>query len=310
MAQRSPRLSVIGAGTVGTTLAVALAAKGYEVSSVVSRTGSRALALAKAVRCARASTSVADLSPETEILLVTVPDGAIAEVAKQVAAVKHLRFKKMFIAHTSGVHAADVLAPVKRKGAAVGSVHPIQSFPRQLAPAQLRSRLRGIYYGVDGEPLAIRKAENLVADLGGRAVEIPAELRPLYHVACVFASSYLMVLTNAISELSGALPLGRSWTEVFGPLMTASMEHTVRHSAAEALTGPILRKDDATIDAHLAALAERAPHLLPLYTVSGIEVARLARRGGQLSPEDFDRLVQRFRKFIKSQPTTNLKVKT
>jgi hypothetical protein len=45
-----------------------------------------------------------------------------------------------------------------------------------------------------------------------------------------------------------------------------------------------------------------------LYTVSGIEVARLARRGGHLSSEDVDRLIRRFRQFIKSQPTTTLKV--
>ena len=66
--------------------------------------------------------------------------------------------------------------------------------------------------------------------------------------------------------------------------------------------------DDATVDAHLEALARSAPHLLGLYTVSGIEVARLARRGGKLSADDVERLVRRFRQFIKSQPTTTLKV--
>ena len=308
MANRFPQVSLVGAGTVGTTLACALQAKGYPFASIISRTGSDAAAAAKTLRCSRASTVVADLSPETEILLLSVPDGAIAALAKQIAALKQLRFKKMFVVHSSGVHPASVLAPLKKKGAAVASMHPIQTFPRQLSGAQLRARLKGIYYGIDGDALAVRKAENLAADLGGRTVEIPEELRPLYHVTCVFASSYLMVLVNAISELAKTLPLTASWTEVFGPLMTTSMEHTIKFSASHSLTGPIIRRDGATVDAHLRALCALAPHFLPLYTIAGIEVGRVAKRGGQLSQEDIEQLLQRFRKFIKTQPTTNRKV--
>lgn len=308
MAHRSPSVSLIGAGTVGTTLGAALLAKGYAFSSVVSRTGPAAVAAARLLRCSRASTNIADLSPETEILILAVPDGVVPELGRQLAGLKQLRFKKLFAAHCSGVHGSSVLSPLRKKGSAVASLHPIQTFPRNLSASQLRARLKGISYGIDGDALAQRKAENLVADLGGRAVVIPDELRPLYHVACVFASSYLMVHLNAISELASALPLSASWTEVFGPLMTASMEQTVKSSAAASLTGPIIRRDEATIEAHLAALAAHSPHLLPLYTVSGIEVARVAKRGGLLGQEDFDRLVQRFRQFIAAQPKTKRKV--
>ena len=187
MAQRFPTISIVGAGTVGSTLSMALRAKGYPVASVVSRSGPPAVALARALKCSRASTSIVDISPDTEVLLLTVPDGAVAGVAKQVSAVKQLRFRKMFIAHCSGAHSADVLAPLKKKGAAVASLHPIQTFPAHLAPGALRGRLKGIYYGIDGDALALRKAENLAADLGGHTTEIPADLRPLYHAACVFA---------------------------------------------------------------------------------------------------------------------------
>ncbi len=302
MAHRFPTISIVGAGIVGGTLGAALRAKGYRVASVIGRTGPPAVALARALKCSRASTSVADLPAETEILLLTVPDHAVGEVAKQAAALKHLRFRKMFAVHCSGVHSAGVLAPLRKKGAAVASMHPIQTFPANLSSAALRGRLKGIYYGIDGEALSLRKAENLVVDLGGQAVEIPPELRAVYHATCVFASSYLMVLLNAISELARTLPLKASWTEVFGPLMTASMEQTIRLSAPRSLTGPIVRGDDATIDMHLRALSEHAPQFLPIYTVAGIEVARVARRGGQITDDDVKRLVMKFRQFIKTQP--------
>ena len=151
MANRLPQVSIVGAGTVGTTLATALYAKGYPFASVVSRTGASAVALARLLKCPRASTLTADLSPDTEILLLTVPDGAVAGVAKQVAAQKQLRFKKMFVIHCSGVHTAAVLAPLGKKGAAIASMHPIQSFPARFSASTLRGRLKGIYYGVDGE---------------------------------------------------------------------------------------------------------------------------------------------------------------
>lgn len=303
MAQRYPTISIVGAGTVGTTLGLALRAKGYPVASVISRTGPPAVSLARALKCPRASTSVADLSPETEVLLLAVPDAAVALVAKQAAGLKQLKFRKLFAVHCSGVHSAAILAPLRKKGAAVASLHPIQTFPAHLTAGALRGRLKGIYYGIDGEALALRKAENLAADLGGHTVEVPAELRAVYHATCVFSSSYLMVLLNAISELARTLPLKASWTEVFGPLMTASMEHTIRQGASRSLTGPIVRGDDPTIDAHLKALAEHAPQFLPLYTVAGIEVARVARKGGQISDEDVRRLLLKFRQFIKTQPT-------
>jgi predicted short-subunit dehydrogenase-like oxidoreductase (DUF2520 family) len=232
-----------------------------------------------------------------------VPDGAVADVAKQLSALKQLRFRKLFVVHCSGVLGAGVLSPLRKKGAAVASMHPVQTFPSRLTPGALRGRLKDIYYGIDGEALSLRKTENLVADLGGHAVEVPPELRPLYHATCVFASSYLMVLLNAISELTRTMELKASWTEVFGPLMTASMEHTIKHGASRSLTGPIVRGDDATIARHLTALAGRAPQFLPLYTVSGIEVARVASAGGQISEDDVKRLVANFRQFIKTQPT-------
>ncbi len=167
MPPRAPRLSIIGAGTVGTTLGTALSAAGHRVVSVVSRTGSHGLALAKQVRCERVSTSVADLAPETEALLIAVPDAAVNEVARAAASVKSLAFRKLFVVHTSGVHGADALAPLRRKGAAVAAFHPVQTFPRQLSASQMRARLRGICYGIDGDALSLRKAEDLAAALDG-----------------------------------------------------------------------------------------------------------------------------------------------
>jgi predicted short-subunit dehydrogenase-like oxidoreductase (DUF2520 family) len=84
--------------------------------------------------------------------------------------------------------------------------------------------------------------------------------------------------------------------------MTATMENIVRDPSGRALTGPIVRGDVATIDRHLQALARLAPQFLPLYTVTGIEIARTARRAGTMGQAQYAELIARFRTFIKTIP--------
>src|ERR1041385_4485876 len=300
------KVSIIGAGSVGSTLGRALFEKGYPIVSIISRTGQSAIALAKAVQCKKASTQIEDVDPSTKCIIIGTNDGAIPHIVKQLAGVKKLKFKKLFAAHTSGVLSSDVLEPLRKMGVTVASIHPIQTFPHLQKLHQSKSLLKNIYYGIDGEQLAIVRAEKIVHDLGGKSVIVSKEMKPLYHVACVFASGYMMIFLNAINELSKQLKLKASWTEVFGPLMTTAMENTVKHSAGEALTGPVLRGDHSTIELHLKTLAHYAPEFLPLYTVGGIEVARVAKRNGRIKQEDFEQTIAQFKKFLKSNSFTKI----
>jgi predicted short-subunit dehydrogenase-like oxidoreductase (DUF2520 family) len=298
MPKRKPRLSIIGAGCVGSVLTLALHDRGYAVVSVISRTGKDAITLARKVRCQRASTEIIDLDPSTEMLLIAVDDDGLVEVAA--AAAKRLAGKKLLVLHSSGVHSSAALAPFRRKGAAVASFHPVQTFPRTQRPEKHRAKLKGIFYGIEGNDAGVERAASIAEELGGHSILIPEELKPLYHVTCVFASNALAALLGAVGELSATLQLKASWMEVFGPLMTATMENVIRDP--KALTGPVIRGDLSTIDRHLDALTRRAPQFLPLYTVTGIELARAARRAGMTSPEEYDRIVARFRSFIKTMP--------
>ncbi len=294
MATRKPKFSLIGAGRVGTAFALSLSAAGYPVASIVSRTGRPAIALARRVRCPRVSTEIAGIDPQTEFVLIAVPDDALEETAQGLARVKGLRFGKLFAAHSSGVHPARVLRRLEQKGAAVASIHPVQTFPE----GKRAVKLAGIYYGIEGTPRGITAAREIVGNLGGKSLVVPEEMKPLYHVACVFASNYFAVFLNVIAELSRKLSAG--WTDVFGPLMSATMANVVRESAPSVLTGPIVRGDLATVGIHLRALVERSPEFLPLYAVAGIEAARLSRQAGRISRKNYDDVVSLFSSFVRS----------
>src|SRR5512144_868403 len=122
--RRAATVAIIGAGKVGTAFALALAERGYAVSCVISRTGADALRLAKLVRCRRASTEVADLPGAADIIAICVNDDQVAAVARGLAALRRFAFKKSFVFHTSGVHTDALLAPLRKRGAAVAAIHP------------------------------------------------------------------------------------------------------------------------------------------------------------------------------------------
>jgi predicted short-subunit dehydrogenase-like oxidoreductase (DUF2520 family) len=300
MPRHFPKISIIGAGTVGSTLSTALHDKGYPIISIISRTGYSAIRLANAVKCKKVSTQISDVASNSDIIFITVSDDAIRQVASDLAKIKKIKFNKIFIVHCSGVHSVEVLEPLRKKNALVGSIHPVQTFPSSIKSSRLQCKLKGIFYGIEGNTEAIEKADQIVEDLGGKSIVLLKEWKPLYHVACVFASNYLSMFLNTISKLTKTLELKASWAEVFGPLMMTTMENVIQSSAAFSLTGPMVRGDFETIDMHLQALAEFAPQFLPIYTISGIEVARIAKDQGNMTQENFNEIIVKFRKFIKS----------
>jgi predicted short-subunit dehydrogenase-like oxidoreductase (DUF2520 family) len=299
-AARTPKVSFIGAGVVGSTLARALHNNGYRIVSIVDRNGSSALALAKAVKCTKVGVIATDISPQTEILFLTVNDDEIKRLSIELAKQKRPLIKNILVIHCSGVHGVSVLDPLRRKGNKTAAMHPIQTFPHLGNPAKHLAHIKGIYYGIDAVGNSINQLEKIVADIGGKPIVITEDLKPLYHTACVFASNYLTMFLNTISELSKNFELPAQWTEVFGPLMSTTMENVIKTSPSSALTGPIVRGDIDTIALHLDALNRYAPHLLPLYTTSGIETARIARDHGKITHENFSEIIRTFRKFIRT----------
>lgn len=177
-----------------------------------------------------------------ELVLLCVPDGAISDVASGLAV-------GPWVAHVSGATRLDALAPHTRRF----SVHPLQTLTRARGPEQLD----GAWGAITGETdAALARARWLAETLGLRPFEITDADRVIYHAAAVIGGNFLVTLHRAATRLlheAGAPP------DAIVPLMTRTIENGFD------LTGPIARGDWATVEAHLAALEERAPDLVPLY---------------------------------------------
>jgi predicted short-subunit dehydrogenase-like oxidoreductase (DUF2520 family) len=178
-----------------------------------------------------------------ELVVLCVPDRAIAEVARTIE-------PGPWVAHVSGATPLAALAPHRRRF----SLHPLQTFTR----ARGAEQLDGAFAAVTAETDEARELGfELARTLGLEAFELADEARTLYHAGAAFVSSYLVTLYRAGSslfELAGAPPEG------LVPLMRRTIENGFQ------MTGPIVRGDWATIDAHVAALRVHRPELETLYT--------------------------------------------
>ncbi|MFB6097667.1 MAG: NAD(P)-binding domain-containing protein, partial [Salinibacter sp.] len=149
-AAASPPVAVVGAGAVGTPLARGLVASGYRVEAVLSRTPETAQTLADRVGASVAGTRNEALPAAVRLILISVPDDAIADVAEGLATLDH-PWDETIVAHTSGAETAAVLAPVARQGAATLSFHPLQTFTEETSPEAFED----IVVGLEGEDRAV-----------------------------------------------------------------------------------------------------------------------------------------------------------
>jgi predicted short-subunit dehydrogenase-like oxidoreductase (DUF2520 family) len=185
-----------------------------------------------------------------ELVLLCVPDGAIADVARALE-------PGPWIAHVSGATPLAALDPHRRRF----SLHPLQTFTRERGPEQLD----GAWAALTAEsPEALATASWLAETLGLRPFELADDKRTLYHAAAVFASNYLVTLERAAGLLADAAGAPR---EALVPLLERTVENGFE------LTGPIARGDWATVEAHRAAIRAARPELEHLYeTLAGATV--------------------------------------
>src|SRR5271165_1010592 len=164
---RRPGVNIVGPGRLGTALAISLKGAGWSVRSIVVRAGGR---ISPAVRrlARNLGAKVIRLGAESlpeGLIWITVPDDQIAIVAADLAEMQDRRERVVF--HSSGALTSDELAPLRRRGATVASVHPAMTFVHRAVPS-----LTDVPFAIEGDLKAVRLAQQVVASLGGTSVKI------------------------------------------------------------------------------------------------------------------------------------------
>jgi predicted short-subunit dehydrogenase-like oxidoreductase (DUF2520 family) len=257
--------SVAGPGRVGTSLAAWLESLGARRVGTAGRQGMANLA-----------------SEGQDLLLIAVSDPALAEVATVLAR----RPQAAVALHTSGCLDASVLAPLRKAGSAVGSLHPLKAFPRPLPdPAEAR----GVFFAVDGDPAARELAHRLAAAWGGISAEVAPESRALYHFAATLAAGGAITLLALAEDLARRLGLPEAAVRGYLELCRGAVARAIETGdPAAVMTGPTVRGDCETVTRHLEALRTLAPEKLPLVVHLARETLHQQERRGELTREQQD----------------------
>ncbi len=278
------RVGVVGAGRVGTALAVALGRAGHEIVAASAVSDSSISRLRQRLP----GTPVrqpAEVVAAADLVLLTVPDDVLPGLVAGLAATG-AALEGRLAAHASGRHGLAVLDPAVRAGALPLALHPVMTFTGR--PDDI-DKLTGISFGITApEPLRT-VAEALVLEMGGEPVFIAEEHRDLYHAALATASNYLVTLvvqaTDLLREAGVADP-----ARMLGPLLGAALDNALR-LGDQALTGPVARGDADTVASHIAALRAVSPESLPAYLALARLTADRALSAGLLSTPDAQRLL-------------------
>jgi predicted short-subunit dehydrogenase-like oxidoreductase (DUF2520 family) len=209
---------VIGRGRAGRSLATALGRAGWGLGGVLGR-----------------EDDVSEAAQGVDLLVIAVPDDAVARVAASVTPVE-----ATVIAHLAGSLGLDVLAPHSRRAA----LHPLASLP---SPEVGAERLRGAWFAIAGDPLVL----SVVEALEGRSFNVADSHRSAYHAAAAIASNHLVALLAQVERIASdaGVPF-----DAYLDLVRATVENVAALGPVDALTGPAARGAEATIARHVAGL--------------------------------------------------------
>jgi predicted short-subunit dehydrogenase-like oxidoreductase (DUF2520 family) len=252
------RVGVVGAGRVGAVLAAALASAGHEIVAAAGESDASHRRISELLP-GTANEKPSAVARSCDLLLLTVPDDMLPNVVAVLSASGAIH-EGQYVVHTSGRHGLAVLDDARAVGARPVAMHPAMTFT---GTAVDLGRLSGCVFGLTAGPGERAFAEALVADLGGRPMWVPEEMRTLYHAGLAHGANHLVTLVTQAMELLTAAgaddPAG-----TLRPLLTAALDNALDQGDA-ALTGPIVRGDVNTVRAHLADITANAPHTLASY---------------------------------------------
>ena len=291
-----PRIAIVGAGKLGSALAVALRSAGYTIDAVIAR--SRGTSLARAGRLAKlvGARAFVGLRPDVRADLVwfCLPDGEIAGAARALAEIQNpgplppkdggrrtghpqFEWRGRVALHSSGVLTSDELSVLRELGAAVASVHPLMTFVAGTHPS-----VTGVPFAIEGDRAAMQVARQIVRKLGGESFSLPAARKAAYHAWATLTSPLLLAFLVTLEEAARAAGFTRKDARRKSlPIIRQTLANYSRLGPAPSFSGPLVRGDAETVARHLSVL-KKQPGPREVY----VALARAALRGLPVKNQD------------------------
>ena len=295
---RKIKISIIGAGRVGTTIACVLAKKkppNIKISAISSRSKNSLIRAKKildqdSVNIYFTQNNI-EAASTSKCCLICTPDDVISKVCKQISE-SDIDLRNYIIIHFSGSKSLKILNSAKNAGALIASIHPLKSFA---SIEEAVKTISGAVFGVTcSDVKARRMAAHLVKALGGSIIEVEDDKKPLYHAAACVASNYLVSLINYAVTLHEKIGIKPSDSlRGLMSLVEGTVGNIKKMGTKESLTGPIARGDIGTVAEHLKNFNKYFKREdVNLYKIMGVETSKIAYQNGWIDKNKFKDLVK------------------
>lgn len=228
------RISFMGAGRVAHHLAHVLS-QHHQIVQIYSRTLATAQTLAIQVN-ATATTNIAELNPEIDLVIIAVSDQAIASVISNV----HQQLPKVLIVHTSGSTDIEVLAQIHARA---GVFYPLQTFSLDRDIPWLDTP---IFVEAKSEDDLVLLAE-LANQLSTRVYSYTSAQRLSLHLAAVFACNFTNYCYDMAKQIVDAQHVDFS---LLYPLILETANKALHNDPKQMQTGPAMRGDQNILKMH------------------------------------------------------------
>ena len=257
------QFALIGPGHIGLSLSSLLQNTGYTCTAVVSRTEDGEDEIREHLGDDVEIYLWDSVEPiHADFILVAVPDDVIHDIGVQLASLyTNSDLKDITFIHFSGIQDSGVLQPLRDIGHRSASLHPLQTVPSIAAGKQA---LTGCAWALEGDSEEL--CRQIVDALDGKLIRLSEEQKVPYHLAAVMASNLLVALQAMAIDIASEAGLTQDeFLGVFGPLIRQSLNNLLDNGPGSAISGPLKRADNSTIERHLDWLQNADEKYLTVY---------------------------------------------
>ena len=271
MDNRKDKMTVgfIGAGKVGFSLGKYLKENGATISGYYSRNPESAYEASRFTDSAEFD-SIGELSSNSDILFITVPDDTIKIIWDQL---RELDIKDKIICHCSGSLSSEIFKDIEQKGAFGYSLHPLFAIDSK---SESYKKLHTALFTIEGDNKHIGFLKGLIEKMGNKVHIINKEQKTKYHAASVYLSNLVTALANVGVTLLEECGFNEEFTKnVLNTLFINNCVSTAHYGPIQALTGPVERNDILTVKKHIECLDEKYKSLYTLLSGEIVEMAKI-----------------------------------
>jgi len=269
------KIGVIGAGKVGISTSFIMLKNGLDVVALSDRDRhalDNAATYLKGEKGVVLTDDNVEVVKESDVIVIATQDRIIKDIVRELD-IEIDRLYGKYIVHTSGAHSSRILEPLDSKGALLGVMHPLQTFPDIESAIAV---LPDTYIFIQGDERCLEILKYIAERIGKRVVEIKGEHMVLYHLSAVLVCNLFCALMYAGEDLMREIGIG---LEPYIPIIRATLKNIEQKGPLKSLTGPIVRGDMDTIISHLEAIEDKGMIKDVYKTLSrvAVEMVRLRR---------------------------------